>query len=168
LDRYMKRGFDVTMVEYRGRGHEHFSDEILRIFDWMGRKQRDFFPREFTCNTMRPWDNYFWWVEINGFPEKVIVDPKNWPVPRGTRPMRVEGRISGRKSVHLKTGGDHLSVWLSPQLVDFTQRVKLTVNGRRVPLDDAYIRPKVAVILDDVRTRGDRQHPFWAKIEVGQ
>jgi hypothetical protein len=24
----------------------------------------------------------------------------------------------------------------------------------------------VEIILEDVRTRGDRQHPFWAKVEV--
>ncbi len=168
LDRYMKRGFDVTVVEYRGRGHEHFSDEILRIFDWMGRKKRDFFPREFTCYTMRPWDNYFWWVEVSGFPKKVIVDPKNWPISRGTRPMRVEGRINGRNAIHIKSGGDSLSVWLSPNLVDFTQRLTLKYNGRRIPLADAYVQPKVAVILEDVRTRGDRQHPFWARIDVGR
>jgi len=168
LDRYKKRGFDVTVVEFRGRGHEHFSDEIIRIFDWMGRKHRDFFPSEFACNTMRPWDNYFWWVEVSGFPEKVIVDPKDWPAPRGTRPMRIEGRINARHSLSVKSGGDHLSVWLSPQLIDFSQRLTLKVNGRRVPLGEPYVHPKVAVILEDVRTRGDRQHPFWAHIEVGQ
>ena len=64
LDRYLRRGFDTTVVEYHGRGHEDFYDEILRMFDWMGRFHRNFFPREFACETMRPWDNFFWWVEI--------------------------------------------------------------------------------------------------------
>jgi hypothetical protein len=27
------------------------------------------------------------------------------------------------------------------------------------------IRPDVRVLLEDVRTRGDRQHPFWARID---
>jgi len=68
LDRYLQRGFNCTVVEYLGRGHEHFSDEILRIFDWMGRLQRDFFPREFVCATMRPWDSFFYWLEVDGLP----------------------------------------------------------------------------------------------------
>ena len=42
---------DCTVVEYEGRGHEHFSDEILRLFDWMGRKQRNFFPKQFDAVT---------------------------------------------------------------------------------------------------------------------
>ncbi|MHC4177335.1 MAG: tetratricopeptide repeat protein, partial [Planctomycetota bacterium] len=53
LDRYLQRGYNCTVVEYLGRGHEHFYEEILRIFDWMGRVRRDFFPREFECSTMR-------------------------------------------------------------------------------------------------------------------
>ena len=75
LDRYLRRGFDSTVVEYLGRGHEDFYDEILRIFDWMGRFHRNFFPREFTCETMRPWDNFFWWVEVQGLPPRSMVDP---------------------------------------------------------------------------------------------
>jgi hypothetical protein len=31
--------------------------------------------------------------------------------------------------------------------------------------DQPLATPNVATILEDVRTRGDRQHPFWAKIE---
>ncbi len=168
VDRYMKRGFDVTVVEFRGRGHENFSDEVLRIFDWMNRKRRDFFPREFTCNTMRPWDNYFWWVEVSGFPERVVVDPKNWPAPRGTRPMEVSGRISPSGSINVKTGGERISVWLSPELVDYSQNLKIKHNGRQVSMPNAFIEPKVAVILEDVRTRGDRQHPFWSRVDFGR
>ncbi len=35
-------GMNFTLVEFQGRGHEHFSDEVLRLFDWMGRLKRDF------------------------------------------------------------------------------------------------------------------------------
>jgi hypothetical protein len=50
-------------------------------------------------------------------------------------------------------------VWLSPDLVSFDRRLTLQLNGRRVPPPD----PSLTVLLEDVRTRGDRQHPFWAK-----
>ena len=46
LDRYLtKIGYNATVVEYLGRGHENFSDEILNLFDWMSRYRRNFFPR---------------------------------------------------------------------------------------------------------------------------
>ncbi len=31
---------DLTLVQYLGRGHENFSDETIRLFDWMGKKNR--------------------------------------------------------------------------------------------------------------------------------
>ena len=63
LDRYMKYvGYDVMYVEYQGRGHEHFSDEIVRLFQWMALYRRDFARKEFTTASMRPWDQFFWWV----------------------------------------------------------------------------------------------------------
>jgi hypothetical protein len=30
---------------------------------------------------------------------------------------------------------------------------------------DPFITPDLQTILEDVRTRGDRQHPFWAKLD---
>ena len=39
------------------------------------------------------------------------------------------------------------------------------VNGRKhLNPEDAV--PRLEVLLEDVRTRGDRQHPFWAKVEL--
>lgn len=164
LDRYLRRGFDATVVEFLGRGHEDFHDEILRIFDWMGRFRRDFFPREFACKTMRPWDNYFWWVEVEGLPPRSMVDPTLWPPPSGTQPVQVAS-INSRNGINVRTGASHATVWLSPEMVDFQRRSIITVNGRRINSKDQMIRPDVRVILEDVRTRGDRLHPFWARVD---
>ena len=50
FDRYFGQAkamaFDCTVVEFRGRGHEHFSDEIQRLFDWMG-QTAELFPARF-------------------------------------------------------------------------------------------------------------------------
>jgi predicted esterase len=165
LDRYLQRGYDATVVQYQGRGHEDYFDEILRIFDWMGRFHRNFYPREFTCSTMRPWDNYFWWIEMDGMPPKAMVDPANWPPPAGTVPMKVECSITKTNSILIKCGASQVSVWLSPQMVDFKQRVNISVNGKRMNAKDPFITPDLKTILEDVRTRGDRQHPFWARLD---
>ena len=37
----------------------------------------------------------------------------------------------------------------------------LIINGRT----RTDIKPSASVLLEDVRTRADRQHPFWAKFE---
>jgi hypothetical protein len=40
------------------------------------------------------------------------------------------------------------------------------VNGRTISPRDRMVRPDVSVLLEDVRTRADRQHPFWAKLST--
>ncbi len=165
LNRFMLAGYNCTVVQYMGRGHEDFHDEVLRIFDWMGRFQRDFHPREFTCSTMRPWDNFFWWVEVNGLPPATVADPANWP-PARPRPAVVTARRLENNSISVIARTGSVTVWLSPELLDFQQRVDIRVNGRRVNARDRFVEPDLPTLLEDVYSRGDRQHPFWVKIEV--
>lgn len=166
LDRYLQRGYNCTVVEYLGRGHEHFYEEVLRLFDWMGRFRRDFFPREFSCSTMRPWDNYFWWVELQGLPPSSMVDPGDWPPPRGTRPAQVKAKTTDNNRLNVTAGATRVTIWLSPEMLDFERRANIVVNTQRVNAQDRFVQPDLETLLEDVRTRGDRQHPFWAKLEL--
>ena len=164
LDRYFAKGFDATYVEYRGRGHEHFSDELLRLFDWLGRKRRNFFPKEFEAVTMRPWDRFFWWVEFEGLPPKTVVLPDQWPPAAGVRPFQVEAKAGATNTLTVRCGADRVRVWLSPELIDFAKPATVTVDGQR--LLKGRPAPDVGVMLEDLRLRADRQHPFWAVVET--
>jgi acetyl esterase/lipase len=164
-DRYMKRNWNVTVVEYRGRGHDSFSDEVLRLFDWMGRCRRDFFPKDFKVISMRPWDNFFWWVELGRLPPQAMTDPSQWDSRRNRPRVTLDASATRTNSIRVQTGAGRVSVWLSPDLLDLGRRVTVTVNGRRAGGSQATIVPDLATMLEDARTRGDRQHPFWAKIE---
>ena len=166
LDRYLKRGYNCTVVEYQGRGHEHFYDEIQRLFDWMNHCKRDFFPREFSTSTMRPWDNFFWWVELEGLPERSMVDPAEWTSRRGRPPVEVTAKLTQTNGVNVRTGTARVRVWVSPEMLDFENRVTIVVNGRRMNSRDPFVKPNLETLLEDVRTRSDRQHPFWAKFEM--
>lgn len=166
LDRYLKRGYNTTVVEYLGRGHEHFSDEIQRLFDWMGRMKRNFFPKEFTCVSMRTWDNFFWYVELSQLPPKAMIEPVNWPPQRGTQPVETEASITTNNGIYVSTGAGQVSVWLSPEVVNFERRVNIVVNGKRVNVREPYLDANLETLLEDVRTRGDRQHPFWVKVDA--
>jgi predicted esterase len=163
LDHYLTHRFDTTVVEYEGRGHEHFYEEIQRVFDWMGRRHRDFFPKKISTASMRTWDNYFWWLELADYPRAAVVDPVDWPPGRGFQPVRVEASIKGN-TVHVTSGADKVTVWLSPELVDFNKPVRIDVKGRQLN-HDPNLTPDLATLLDDVRTRSDRQHPFWVKVD---
>ncbi|MBX9787764.1 MAG: peptidase [Pirellulales bacterium] len=166
LDRYLSRAFNVTVVEYQGRGHEHFSDEVLKIFDWLPRYQRDFFPREYACRTMRTIDNFFWWVECRGFPPAGVVDPAHYPPPRGTRPTVVEAEVTAKNGLRVRAAADEVTIWVAPELVDFNKPITVSYNGGKAARSGGTLRPDLGVLLEDVRTRGDRLHPFWARIEL--
>ena len=130
----------------------------------MGRFNRDFFPRKFTCETMRPWDNFFWWVEMDGLPPRSMVDPAYWPPKTGALPAQVKARRTENNGITIRTAASEITVWLSPKIIDFDRRATITVNGRRLGPANQKIRPSLETLLEDVRTRGDRQHPFWAKL----
>jgi pimeloyl-ACP methyl ester carboxylesterase len=163
LDRYLKPNTDATVVEYLGRGYEPFGDEIQRLFDWMGRRRRTM-PKEMQYVTMRPWDNFFWWLEVEGLPEKSMVAPSNWPPPRNVRPFQIEGKTLANNRLHVTARVEKATVWLSPELVDFDQQIVVEVNNRAISPRDRMVRPDINVLLEDARTRADRQHPFWAKL----
>jgi hypothetical protein len=57
-------------------------------------------------------------------------------------------------------------IYLSPELVDFDKPIRITVGNKSLnPGGKRQLEPSMEVMLDDVRTRGDRLHPFWAKVE---
>jgi hypothetical protein len=165
FDRYCSMtaggGCDVTIVEYRGRGHEHFHEAIQDIFDWMGRRRRNFYQKNFDVSSMRSWDNFFWWVEVSNFPPNTVAAPQNWP-PKGKRPLQVDAKIMPNNFLRVQTAANQATIWLAPELVDFNETVRLSYSGNhRVDPE-----PDLLVLLDDVRTRGDRQHPFWDRIDI--
>jgi dienelactone hydrolase len=187
FDRYLKRGFNATVVEYLGRGHEFFFDELHRVFDWMERTRRRGMPRSFSVCSMRPWDNFFWWLELDGLPPGAMVHPADWGRVRVGQPMTLRSSITPGGTLYATTGAQTVTIWLSPQILDFSSRPSIILNGQRIPLTvpdprSAGILPgerspkmidlltdvdsQVRTILEDVRTRADRQHPFWVKVEA--
>ncbi|MBW3598002.1 MAG: peptidase [Planctomycetes bacterium] len=165
LNRYLTlHNFDAIVVEYQGRGHEHFHDDVQHIFDWMARHRRNFFPEKFSCASMRPWDNFFFWAEVSNFPARSLVAPVAWPE-RGARAAMTTGEIHPKNYINLQSSADRATIWLAPEMVNFDERISLAFNRHR---KSEAIQPTAEVILEDVRTRGDRQHPFWAKVEFAR
>jgi len=159
FNQYLKKRFNATVVEYHGRGYEPYHDEVLALFDWLGRQKRQW-PKEFKCNTMRAWDNFFWWVEAQGFPDPIT--PGNWPR-RNARPTLLEGRVLNGNKLSARSAAEETTIWLRPELVDFSKPIRVELNGKRVNGDTM---PNLEVLLEDARTRADRQRPFWAKVQV--
>jgi hypothetical protein len=62
-----------------------------------------------------------------------------------------------------RCGGRGVRIWLGPEFVDLTRPVTVTLSGER--LFKGKVVPDERVLLEDLRRRGDRQHPFWAVVE---
>ena len=77
------------------------------------------------------------------------------------RPAETEGIISENNRIRIRSSTSKVTVWLSPEMVDFQQRIYVTINGREM---GQQVEVSLDVLLEDVRTRCDRQHPFWAKV----
>jgi predicted esterase len=165
LDGWMLRpNVDVTVVEYLGRGHEPFGDELQRMFDWMGRDRRRKMPEKFEFLTMRPWDNFFWWVEVEGLPERSMVMPALWPPATGVRPYPFSSELTASGKLRVTAhNSERVTVWLSPELVKFGEPIVVELNNKPMSRE-RMIQPDLGVLLEDARTRADRQHPFWAKL----
>ncbi|MFI4876829.1 MAG: peptidase [Blastopirellula sp. JB062] len=162
-DRYLqKNNMDVTVVEYLGRGHEHFQEEIQEMFTWMGLHQRNFTPKEFTLSSMRPWDNFFYWVEVRDMPARGQVLPAEWPQPKATT-TDIEAKILATNGVSVQSKSGGATVYFTPEMVDFGKRASINIDRRSY---DRVLKPTAEVMLEDVRTRADRQHPFWAKVDT--
>jgi predicted esterase len=165
FNRYLtKFGFDTMIVEYKGRGHDHFQDDIHFMFDWMRTHRRNFSPKTIKCTTMRPWDNFFWWVELDGMPSTFITLPLQWPR-KDARDASLEAETGINNRIRVKSPAKVITVYLNPDIIDFQENVSLNLSGRT---QSEPIVPNLEVMLEDVRTRGDRFNPFWAKVTMSR
>ena len=165
---------DCTLVEYRGRLNEPFQEELPEVFKWCNAYRRLLPSKngfELECKLLRPWDNYFWFWELHNFPEEVMHRPEYWSNkhPRGAPEMTVTlsaGQPNVIKNVGPKKVGEFGTLWLNPDIVDFKNPVQIVASrGRDFK---GMVAPSRQVILEDVRRRADRQHPFWARIDCNR
>ena len=128
--------------EYLGRGFEPFGDELQRLFEWMSLRKRTT-PEEFECVTMRPWDNFFWWLEVRGLADKMVA-PSSWPPRRGARPLRVGSKLLVGNKIAVSARADAVTVWLSPDLVKFDQPLEVDLFGRSIGPRGWLLTPDLA------------------------
>jgi len=168
LDRYMKPKYNAMVVMYRGRGGEHFFEEIHHFFDWMNLRahRRPAPPQEIDVVTMRKHDRFFWWLEMPAIDDQVTINPILWDQQSRKRAAPVLARVNANNSVIISSGpAESFTVWLTPSMgLDLNQQVVVRYgSGRSTRFD---FDGDVDVLLEDARTRGDRQRPYWAKVQV--
>jgi hypothetical protein len=80
--------------------------------------------------------------------------------------MEVQGKRLKKNILSARTASERTTIWLSPDVVDFSEPIRITLNNRKITGARGIVEPDLEVLLEDVRTRADRLRPFWAKLEV--
>ena len=160
---------DCTVVLYEGRLDERFAENIPEMFKWM-RVQRRRYPDgagfKFECKSIRPWDNYFWFVELHGFPEKNTTWPELFKPDTKVKTLKIGGELREANSntffVTPPRAGTGMTLWLSPAYFDFSREISINGRGRKF---EGSVRPSRKVLLEDARQRFDLKRPYWAKVD---
>ncbi|QDT99637.1 hypothetical protein [Gimesia aquarii] len=164
VNRMMRYGYDVIYAEYKGRGYENYYEEIHNLFNWMDLQQRFKYPKEIEKKILRPIDNRFYWVRTEKFPPQ-IMRPKivNGNKRIQARPVPLNVSIKVGNVIYVRSGGKITTLWLSPELVDYDERLEVRIGGMRKFND--FLRPDMEAMLDDFQNRGDRQKLFDVRLD---
>ncbi len=165
LERMLRHRYDIVFAEYIGRGYESYYEEIHELFAWMELHRRARDPHELEMRVLRPFDNRFYWVQLDEMPANVM-RPIVWEGSRSRRvsPMQLAVRITPGNTLYLRSGAGRHTLWLTPELVDFDQRLTVRKGSRQLFND--FVKPDIAAILDDFRIRADRQRLYWARLDL--
>ena len=160
---------NLILVEYIGRlANENFPDDIDAMFQWMEFQQRrrpDAAGMKFSVDSLRPWDNYYWFLELNGFPRANVMWPQLWTDGK-LKALAIKGELKPEGDINHfvvkpAKAGRSMTLWLSDDFVNFEKEVRISGRSKF----RGSVSPSVRVILEDARTRGDRLHPYWARVD---
>ncbi len=154
--------YDAIAVSYIGREGGFFPEEAPRIMDWMqlSSHRRDRNPKEIKVSMLRPGDRFFYWIEAPEF----ATENNSFLFKAAANSPGLEARVTAKNGFSVaQTPSPITWIWVSPEMVDFKQPVSVRVKGTTKKVD---VTSDLDVILEDVRQRADRLHPFHFKISV--
>ena len=156
---------DVTYVDYLKRGLEPLPEEVPAFFDWMASRKRDPAPKTFEAASARESDARFYGVIVQEIsPGRTTTPELARPLGENIKPATIKQRTSTQGNlINLTTSGiGRIDVWLSPKLIDFDRKIEVRQNERT--LFKGQVKPDLAVMLEDIRIRGDRQQMYHYKV----
>jgi hypothetical protein len=113
-------------------------------------------------SSARPSDNRFHWLTSDEFFRGNIINEANKTIPNA--PAKFYARIEEGNKITVKPlGVKQITVWFGKGMVDYTKPVQLFV-GEMKPVKKV-ITPQIAVLMEDLYERADRQRPYFEKEE---
>jgi hypothetical protein len=171
LSSWVSAGYPAICAIYKGRGFEFLEAELPYVFDWMSRKKRasalpDLGRQLHDYRTVRASSNQFFWISSNE------IDPHNLRSnnPRVEYPARIHAHIVEGNRINVEVFGmRQLSIWLGRESIDFAKPVNVKIDriGSSAIAGSwsKMLTPSISVLLEDLYERGDRQRPFYQRID---
>jgi len=151
-----KEYVNFTGVRYKGRLNDRFVDDHASMFNWMLFQRRKLPTTngfKFDVKSLRPFDNYYWFLTINGFPHDNVTWPQLWK-DNGHNALKISCEMKpqsvspNRFIVGPARAGDSLTIWLSDDFFDFQNPIRISGRGK---MFRGTVKPSVAVMLEHVR-----------------
>jgi hypothetical protein len=171
LSSWVAAGYPALCAIYKGRGFEFFEAELPYVFDWMSRKKRasalpDLGRQLHEYRTVRASSNQFFWVSSSDIDTKHIRSSNA----RVENPARVHAHIVEGNKINVEVFGmKQLTIWLGRESVDFAKPVAVRIDrlsSSSIPGNwSKLLTPRISVLLEDLYERGDRQRPYYQKID---
>lgn len=167
LNHYLSSGFNATVVQYLGRGTELYGEELFELYKWMKNLKRTM-PSQFSVRSVRSQNAFyfFWGIEYPELPAEA-----NWPKDNKGKADILETNwlfVEKANRIKITTKGRfrvNPVIYLTPEMVRFNHRIEVEFNNKKIQPKNGFVEPNLQLLLEDARTRKDRQHPFWVKLE---
>ncbi len=164
----LNRFINLTVVEYKGQLGTDYHEEIQHAIKWM-QAQRRTWPSgpgfKFEVKTLRSGDSYFWFFETD-VPDNKVYEPELYDLRPYPKTMKISGHIKRENLFRLEPTNTRLgkesTLWLGPEFVDFNKQIEIQGRGSY----KGIVKPANKTILEDLRRRGDVQHPYWGKLKL--
>jgi hypothetical protein len=168
-DAYMRPKVDCMVTMYQGRGSDNFREDLPRIMEWLELpRHRRAFPREFTLSTMRVSDQFHWLIQLHQQKPKTVISPHLLDYKEYAKLVDdgiVDVEVLDTNRVNVKNfPAEAATVFLSPDF-GLKMRERIVINRRGSNDRRLDYQDDLEFMLEDVRRRADRQHPFWASVE---
>ncbi len=181
FDALILNNYSAIWVQYKGRGIEWFGGEVALILDWMRNKKRSFPMRqlgnddgakgprgEFCC--LRPSDSKFYWLSSNYVLGNHLTTAAAFQ--NQVTPATFFARVDSTENKILvrPTGVKQLTIWLGRNSkgetsIDFDRPVTIQVH-LKIVVAGRKVAPSLAILLEDLAVRGDRQQLFMGKVDL--
>jgi hypothetical protein len=163
---------DVHYVETQHMGHLPSDDIVEQTYGVMRQRARELYPKRVTLQSdrMEPIYNRSDWVRIDqpvgpGRERRLLFRNQNGHLTLYGNSFKVDATITKPNRITVVTdNAESFRLYLNDQMIDFSQFVSVTVNGRN--RFEGFTKPSVTDMLNDQLFLGRGWRYFTAVIDI--